>query len=117
MHCFFLKAHSASYIGGGAEEAWQVAQVLIVTTPEFHTINRVAGNGNARTPRPRAEKDIGSPPYKAIIHVNLFGGMDSMNMLVPHPDGCQGKCSLTKSFPNNYLPVLHYIIKMYYRHK
>ena len=27
-------------------------------------------------------------PKKAIVHVYLFGGLDSMNMLAPHPDGC-----------------------------
>ena len=90
------EAFSAKYLavidaGGTAAEAAKaalaVAQVLMVSIPEFHSTNQVYIGDTARTPTPRATKD-GTVPYKAIIHINLFGGMDSMNMLVPHPDGC-----------------------------
>jgi len=83
------EAYSDNYnaVGGGAKAALEIAQVLMTTTPEFHTTNNVALNDDARSLTPRREKD--NSPYKAIIHVNLFGGMDSMSMLAPHPDGCQ----------------------------
>jgi len=83
------EAYTDNYnaVGGGAKAALEIAQVLMTTTPEFHTTNNVAMNDDARTLTPRREKD--NSPYKAIIHVNLFGGMDSMSMLAPHPDGCQ----------------------------
>lgn len=85
-------AYEANYnaAGGNAQTALQIAQNLIITTPEFHTTNRVANSNNARTATPpRAQKDD-NVPYKAIVHVYLFGGMDSMNMLTPHPQGCPG---------------------------
>ena len=88
--------------GGGADMALKVAQELMVTSPEFHTTNKVDPNINARTATPQAEKDE-SIPYKAIVHVNLFGGMDSMNLLVPHPDGCP---ELFADYQNNRGPDL-----------
>lgn len=74
---------------GREKEALQVAQVLIITSPEFNTFNKVVTDHNKeRTPTPPAEKDDNTE-YKAIIHLNLFGGMDSMNMIVPDPE-CSG---------------------------
>jgi hypothetical protein len=74
--------------GDGEQVALETAQVLMISTPEFHTTSKVDLSDNARvaTP-PRAEKDP-LIPYKAIVHVYLFGGLDSMNLLTPHPDGC-----------------------------
>ena len=69
-------------------EAFQVAAVLIMSAPEFQTTNTVAMSGSARTVTPSTPKNP-SIPYKAIVHVNLFGGADTMNMIAPHPDGCQ----------------------------
>ncbi|KAL7542381.1 hypothetical protein ACHAXR_012259 [Thalassiosira sp. AJA248-18] len=71
-----------------ANEALRVAQVLMVSIPEFHTTNKVAVNGKERVATPPAEKDENTP-YKAIVSINLFGGVDSMSMLAPHPDGCE----------------------------
>ena len=74
-------------IGGGLELATRIAQVLMLSTPEFATSNLVLPNGDERQRTPQDTKvDV---PYKAIIHIDLFGGHDSMNMIAPHPDGCQ----------------------------
>ncbi len=73
---------------GSLSEAVQVATILIMSTPEFHTWNSLSMSGAARTVTPSIPKNP-DVSYKAIVHINLFGGMDSMNMLVPHPDGCQ----------------------------
>jgi uncharacterized protein (DUF1501 family) len=53
----------------------------------FHATNKAAPLNEKRSSTPSAAKDQ-NEPYKAIIHLNLFGGMDSMNLLVPHPDDC-----------------------------
>ena len=72
-------AYTANYnhIDGGADIALQIAQVLITTLPEFHTTNHIAVNSDVRplrSPTPRRDFANGIP-YKAIIHVNLFGGL------------------------------------------
>ena len=77
-----------SYAASGMNEALQVAAVLIMSTPEFHTWNTIVTNNSSRSPTPTHPRNAGVT-YKAIVHVNLSGGMDSMSMLAPHPDGCQ----------------------------
>jgi len=78
-------AYTSSYNDGGPEEALQVAQVLMLTSPEYHTTNNVLpDHSQIRVPTPQPEKNE-TVPYKAIIHLNLFGGMDSMSMLAPAP--------------------------------
>lgn len=56
-------AYSANYDAGGNETALQIAQVLLTTTPEFHTTNKVAPIENVRAPTPRSESDENTP-YK-----------------------------------------------------
>jgi uncharacterized protein (DUF1501 family) len=59
---------------------------LIVTTPEFHSTRVVTPlkmRPNMVIPQPSGT------PYKAVVFVNLEGGMDSYNVLVPH-SGCSG---------------------------
>ena len=63
-------------------------QKLITTTPEFHS----TGLMNMRTsvrPQPTVPEKS-SEPYKAVIFLNLAGGADTFNFLVPM-DGCTGK--------------------------
>lgn len=64
-----------------ATKAYELALQLIVTTPEFHSTSNVD---------PYADIDPSSEPqgepksdYKAVIHIMLFGGCDSFNVLVP----------------------------------
>jgi len=86
-------AYTNSYGTGGEakeKEALQVAQVLMTSTPEFSTTNIVFPNGNARQAPLMPSKDE-STAYKAIVHINLKGGMDSMNLLVPYPDSNPGE--------------------------
>ena len=66
----------------------RVAQKLIVTSPEFHSLGKVDLNNRTRDATARPTSDGTVPEYKAIIHLSLFGGLDSMNTLAPHPDGC-----------------------------
>ena len=82
-------AFEASRALDGAVEAMRVAQKLIVTSPEFHSLGKVDLKDLSRDAAVRPTSDGTVPDYKAIVHVSLFGGLDSMNMLVPHPDGCQ----------------------------
>jgi 3',5'-cyclic AMP phosphodiesterase CpdA len=64
------------------EEALQVAQQLIVASPEYQTSNIIRKNGYKRS----AVNVPGSAiaPYKAIVNIYLHGGMDSFYMLSPH---------------------------------
>ena len=63
-------------------------QKLITTTPEFHS----TGLMNMRTslrPQPDVPENS-SEPYKAVIFLNLAGGADTFNFLVPM-NGCLEK--------------------------
>lgn len=84
-------AYDANYDQLNPHFALQVAQVLLASTPEYHTTNQLVGglSSNERAPTPPGTTHVAEDPYKAIVHVNLFGGVDSMNLLAPHPDGCQ----------------------------
>eukprot|EP00804_Cyclotella_cryptica_P004534 CCRYP_006892-RA/>CCRYP_006892-RA protein AED:0.17 eAED:0.17 QI:494/0.84/0.6/1/0.94/0.9/20/0/2106 len=82
-------AYSAALASKGEAAALKVAQALLVSTPVFHASNNaVPENVERGSTQPHGHDE--DEPYKAIIHLNLFGGMDSMNLLVPHPDGCAG---------------------------
>lgn len=67
----------------GRDSAFRVAQQLISLVPEFHSTNIVQ-----RKKSEQSSTIYVSPPenepYKAIIVVQLFGGMDSFYMLAPH---------------------------------
>jgi len=96
-----------SYVAKGSiSEAVQVATILIMSTPEFHTWNTASMTETARTATPSVPKNL-HVPYKVLVHVNLFGGMDSMNMLVPHPDGCPSLYEEYKLYrgSDNYVAV------------
>ena len=69
-------------------EGLQLAQQYIMTTPEFHTIGNTKFNGEPRPPIPEPSKS--SQEFKAVIYLQLFGGLDSYNMIVPH-SGCLEK--------------------------
>lgn len=71
----------------GEERALKLVQKLIVSTPEFHSTNVFESINRDRQEVPVPEAS--STPYKAIVYVNLDGGLDSFNMLVPH-SGCKG---------------------------
>ena len=69
-------------------EGLQTAQKLMAAVPEFHATNVVQANSFSRPnidiPRPSQRR------YKAVVFVNLNGGCDSFNLLVPH-SGCIGR--------------------------
>jgi hypothetical protein len=79
--------YSATLASDGEEAALKAAEVLMVSTPVFHATNKADPSSEERTSTSQTPKDE-NEPYKAVIHLNLFGGMDSMNLLVPHPDDC-----------------------------
>jgi hypothetical protein len=74
----------------GTEVADRVMMKLLTSTPEFHSSNTLRKTGASRpvTPPPK----MSSTPYKAVVYINLFGGLDSFNVLTPHKNG--GSCSL-----------------------
>ena len=84
------------------DTALQVAVALLLSTSEYGTTtNIVAPSDTERLPNP-ADIPASDIPYKAIVHINLFGGFDSLSMLTPHEDGCPdlyGEYSTTRG-PN-----------------
>jgi hypothetical protein len=82
-----IDAYDLEYEDKGEKAALQLIQKLVVTTPEFHSTNVFESIG---TPRPEnLPPQPSSKPYKAIVFLNLDGGLDSFNVLVPHSD-CDG---------------------------
>jgi hypothetical protein len=67
------------------EKALRHIQQLAVITPEFHTTGLVREKESIR-PLPKANEKT-CKPYKAVVHLLLYGGMDSFNLLVPY-SGC-----------------------------
>ena len=74
--------YNTVYASDGAEIALRMAQQMLVTTPEFHSTNVVRPTGENRTAD--AASGTTDEPYKAIVHLYLFGGIDSFYMLAPH---------------------------------
>eukprot|EP00804_Cyclotella_cryptica_P019739 CCRYP_009662-RC/>CCRYP_009662-RC protein AED:0.09 eAED:0.09 QI:0/0.95/0.95/1/0.95/0.95/22/166/2740 len=99
-------AYSATLASKGEAAALKVAQALLVSSPVFHATNNAMPQIEERASTPSTAKDE-NEPYKAIIHLNLFGGMDSMNLLVPHPDSCPSLYQeyRTKRGPDLYLTI------------
>ena len=87
-------------VGGskGLQLAMKVAMQLIASTSEFHTTNQVVTkSGDDRdVPSLATEAQSGSSDYKAVIYMDLNGGVDSFNMLVPI------QCDGTNSFDLKY---------------
>jgi uncharacterized protein (DUF1501 family) len=79
-------ANAYEDVGGAtnAATALRVAQELISTAPEFHStsLNRKITPAQPRQVSP--DPTPSTEPYKAIVYVHLFGGMDSFYMLAPH---------------------------------
>lgn len=75
-------AYSSTLSSVGADKALRMAQKLIIATPEFHSSGTFKPLEASR-PEPTLppESDNG---YKAVVYVNLDGGLDSFNTLVPH---------------------------------
>jgi cullin-associated NEDD8-dissociated protein 1 len=82
-----IDAHADTLISGTAEDALRLAQKLAMIAPEFHATNNKVDTGALR-PEPVAQMS-GGRPFKAIVVVNMQGGADSFNMLVPHSN-CSG---------------------------
>jgi hypothetical protein len=82
-----IEAYNRALYNNGAIDAVKAVQKLVLATPEYHSTN-VFESINS----PRPELPLPQPsdkPYKAIVYLNLDGGFDSYNFLVPHSD-CQG---------------------------
>jgi hypothetical protein len=69
------------------DKALRMVLKLMLMTPEFHTTNVYKSIDEART-EPPAPEDA-TKAYKALVYVNLDGGVDSFNVLVPHSK-CNG---------------------------
>ena len=83
-----VTAYSSAKVSGGADKALRMAQKLIITTPEFHSTSLFKPLSEAR-PEPVQPQEP-TNPYKALVYVNLDGGLDSYNVLVPHSDCNKG---------------------------
>ena len=97
---------SESELEGAKVSALQLAQKLIITTPEYNVAaadirsSATAGDGitTGREEGDTAEggvvdtdtagEELPPRPYKAVVVVNLGGGVDSWQMLLPNHDGC-----------------------------
>ena len=81
-------AYNSANASGGKDKALRMAQKLIVTTPEFHATSVFKPLSEARPEPPLPPEPTN--PYKAVVYVNLDGGLDSFNTLVPHSN-CNSK--------------------------
>ena len=70
------------------DDAIRHMQELIILTPEFHSYG-LAQTTTALRPLPSLSKKT-CKPYKAVVHLMLYGGVDSFNMLVPYSDCRKG---------------------------
>jgi len=89
------EAYDVEFIAANAASALRLAQKLVISTPEYHSTNTVK-----RKEQLRPDPEIPVPSqneYKAIIILNLNGGMDGFNMLVPHSD-----CNTDQDVYENY---------------
>lgn len=83
----FVQYYNDEFQSNGAPAALKFVQKLILATPEFHSTNVF---DSIELPRPQAPLPVpSSNDYKAIVYVNLDGGLDSFNLLVPHSN-CNG---------------------------
>ena len=73
-------------MGTDVAKAVRAAQQLVVSTPEYHSNNLARKNESWR--QKTASTTTSKAPYRAVIVLVLFGGVDSWNMLVP-----TGQCS------------------------
>ena len=83
-------AYTANWNPADPQAGMKAAQALMITTPEFHGTTKVDAGSNTRSPTPPRGTKTDTDGYKAVVHIYLFGGMDSMNLLTPHPVGCPG---------------------------
>ncbi len=81
----FASEYSSMLDSNGEVQALRLAQKLVISTPEFHSTNSVRSKGDARMEAPDPQPSEND--YKAIVFLNLNGGMDGFNMLVPNCDG------------------------------
>ena len=75
--------------GNQTKPAVDHAIKLLATAPEFHTTAISEPRGDNSTHDQTEETESAGAGFKAIVIVNLKGGVDSFSMLVPH-SGCEG---------------------------
>jgi len=80
-------AYEEKYDPNDPKDALKLAQMLVTSTAEFRTYNRATANGKKRLPSTSTQVH-NDEEYSAVIVVFLEGGMDCLNMLVPHPIDC-----------------------------
>ncbi len=80
-------AYTAVEQTGGKTKALKMVQKLMAMTPEFHSTSIFQSIEEARPEPPQPATPTN--PYKAIVYINMNGGLDSFNTLVPH-SGCSG---------------------------
>lgn len=82
-----VDSYDQELYANGALAALKVVQKLFVAAPEFHSTNVFE---SLDAPRPESSRPQPSNnAYKSIVYINLDGGLDSYNVLVPHSN-CVG---------------------------
>lgn len=84
--------YNSAKASGGLDKAFRMAQKLIITAPEFHSTGVSKPLGVAR-PEPSLPPEP-AHKYKALVYVNLDGGLDSFNTIVPHSNCNKGTSAL-----------------------
>ena len=72
---------------GDVAKATRAVQQLIVSTPEYHS-NNLPRNIESVRQTTSSSTTTSKAPYRAVVVLVLFGGVDSWNMLIP-----KGQCS------------------------
>ena len=73
----------------GTAKKLRMAMKLMLMSPDFHTSSMFKSISEARSEPP--QPDDPTNPYKALVYVNLDGGLDSFNTLVPYSNCVNGK--------------------------
>ena len=92
-----VEEYSLEEAANGQESAIKVAQQLLIGAPEFHASNYVRrAIGKERT---SAVARNGTRPFKAIVYLFMFGGLDSFNLIIPHSQ-CRGGKDMYAEYVN-----------------
>jgi uncharacterized protein (DUF1501 family) len=77
-----LIVSSLNNYNAGAALKSQLAQILVISSAEFHATSLVLSTGSYRSQL--SFPSLKNPSYKAVVYVMFSGGCDSFNVLVPY---------------------------------
>ena len=107
-------------------DALRLAQKMMILSAEYHVGSSAIhakpsarhAKPSARHAKPQSRSTLPSPTksckeYKAVIHILLKGGCDSMNLLVPHSE-CQEKGKFFSHYMHKIFYTLSKILPDYF---